>query len=163
MSDGGKQYAAFIEAELQAENDRRSSINTRAAGGLTSAAGLVTLVLAVLAVVVGKDFTLSGGARNWLVAALIALLAAALLAVLAGAPWLFRATSPTTLRYFLDNDWGDAEHRARKRTTYCNVMVITAQRRGNRWKSYFLLASSICQGVAVISLAVCTISVLPTR
>lgn len=163
MSDGGKQYAAFIEAELKAENERRSSINTRAAAALTASAGLVTVVLAVLTVLVdrpGGQFTLTGWAKNWLVSALVLLLCAGLFAVLAGAPWLFKAAKPKTLRYFLDNGWADDEARARKRTAYCNAMVVKAQRRGNILKSYFLLASTICQGFAVMALAFCTIAVI---
>jgi uncharacterized membrane protein len=78
MSDGGKQYAAFIESEVKAENDRHASINTRAAAALTGAAGLVTVVLAVLAVLADENFILSGWAKGWLVAALVALLGAGL-------------------------------------------------------------------------------------
>jgi hypothetical protein len=163
MTDGGKQYAAFIEAELKAENERRASLNSRAATALTASAGLVTVVLAVLTVVgnrPGDHLALTGWAKDWLVVALVSLLCSGFFAVSAGAPWLFKAAKPKTLFYFLDNSWGDEEVRARKRTTYCNAMVVKAQRRGNIIKGYCLLGSTICQGFAVMALAFCTIVVV---
>ncbi len=52
--DQGKTYSAFIEAQLKAENDLRASVTARANSALTGATGLVTLVLAVFAVFLGK-------------------------------------------------------------------------------------------------------------
>jgi hypothetical protein len=39
-TSGGEIYAAFIEAELNAENDRRESLHARAAAAATRSAGL---------------------------------------------------------------------------------------------------------------------------
>lgn len=160
MSDQGKQYAAFIEAELKAEHDRRASVNTRAAAALTGSAGLVTLVLAVFAVLVGKDFTLSGCAKLWLVVALAALLGGGLFAVLAGLPWRYKATKPATLHYFLGPSWGDSEVTARGRTAYCNAVVIESLRRGNRIKTGLLIAAAVSQAIAIFALVCCTIVVV---
>lgn len=160
MTEQGKQYASFIEAELKAENDRRSSINTRAAAALTGAAGLVTVVLAVFAVLVGKDLTLTASARSRLVVAMMALLGAGLFAVLAGLPWRYKATKPATLLYFLEQSWGDTEVTARGRTAYCNVVVVKSLRRGNVIKSALLVAAATCQAVAIFALVLCTIAVV---
>jgi hypothetical protein len=154
--DQGKEYAAFIAAQLAAEQDRRASFNARAAGGLTGAAGLVTVVLAVFTAFVGRDFKLSGDAKNFLVAALIALLAAALCAVLAGLPWRYKVTRPSTLHHFLGPSWHDSEEKARRRTAYCNAVVSGSLRRGNSIKSALLIAMAACQAIAIAALALCT-------
>lgn len=158
--DQGKQYAAFIEAELKAENERRDSVNRRAATALTGSAGLVTLVLAVFTVFVGKDFKLSGCAKWSLAVALIALLIAALCAVVAGIPWISTAAKPKTLQWFLRSRWGDTEVTARGRTAYCNAISIARARPGTNIKFYFLVAAHACQAIAVGGLVVCTLAVV---
>ncbi|MCX2929265.1 hypothetical protein ORI20_03190 [Mycobacterium sp. CVI_P3] len=160
MSDQGKQYAAFIEAELKAEYDRRNGTNTRAAGALTGATGFVTLVLAVYAVLLHKDFTLSGAAKCWLISALMALLGAGILAVAAGLPWRYKATAPATLRYFLRESWEDSEVTARGRTAYCNMVVLHSLRLGNQIKTAFLIGAAVAQVVAIFSLALSVLALL---
>jgi hypothetical protein len=71
-SDQGSQVAAFIEGQVSVENARQESLNSRAATALTSATGLVTLVLAVGAYFVGNKA--SATALMWLTLAVIALL-----------------------------------------------------------------------------------------
>jgi hypothetical protein len=116
--DQGKQYAAFIEAELKAENERRDSVNSRAATVLTGSAGLVTLVLAVFTVLIGKDFKLTGCAKDWIEVSLVALLLAAMCAVVAGVPWTSTSTNAKTLHSFRTTYWGDTEVTARGKTAY---------------------------------------------
>jgi hypothetical protein len=101
MSDQGTQYSAYIEAQLQAELARRESVNSRSTTAITSSAGLVTLALAVFAVMIGKDFVLGGWAKGFLAAALLALLGSASFAVAAGFPWKIKLTSPATLRQMI--------------------------------------------------------------
>lgn len=166
--DQGKQYAAFIEAELAAENDRRASVNTRSAAALTGAAGLVTVVLAVLAVFVGKDFVLPlGHAKDYLFKALIVLLAAAIAAVLAGIPWTSSRPSPESLRSFLnapptkgEQGWSNSEVTARNFTSQLNVEAIKTLRLGTTIKSFFLLIAALLQVAAVIFLVLCTHAVV---
>lgn len=155
--DQGKQYAAFIEAQLVAEHDRRNSVNSRAATVLTGAAGLVTLVLAVFAVIIGKDFTLSGAARNWLLFSLMMLLLAAVAAVLAGYPWRNRVVSPDTLQTFLEDPrWGDSEVLARNLTSRANVEALRKLRSGTSIKFWILLIAMTFQVLAVLGLAATT-------
>ena len=163
MSERGKQYAAFIEAELKAETDRRDSVNTRAATALTSAAGLVTLVLAVFAVLLGKDFRLAGltgWAKAYLAVALFALLGSAICAVVAGRPWRIKLTKPKTLYMMINEHWNDSEEDARNNIAYANVEVIASLRPGTNIKYKFLIAAGVCQIIAVAALVLCTLSVL---
>jgi len=69
-------YAAFIEAELKAENDRRESLHTRAAAIATGAlAGY--LALGVFGLLVAKNHEFPDVAKPFFVAAVICLLASA--------------------------------------------------------------------------------------
>ena len=158
--DQGRQYSEFVEAELAAEGARRDSVNSRAATALTGSAGLVTLVLAVFTVFIGKEFTLSGWPKWFLAMALIALLAAALCAVVAGVPWIAPATKAKTLHRFRTSRWGDTEVTARGMTAYCNAVGVERLRPGTRVKFYFLLAAHVCQAVAIAGLVVCTLGVV---
>ncbi|OYN78901.1 hypothetical protein [Mycolicibacterium sphagni] len=162
MSDQGEQYASYVEAELKAELARRDSVNSRSAAALTGAAGIVTLVLAVFAVLVGKDFVLTGLAKALLVLALLALLVSAVCAVVAGFPWRIKLTSPSTLKMMVRDRWADTEVTARGVAAYANYQVIQSLRPGTSTKFQFLLASGICQIVAVAMLAACTITVVFT-
>jgi hypothetical protein len=153
-------YAAFIASELNAENARRDSINSRAAAGLTGSVGLVTLVLAVFAVLIGKDFVLTGWAKTFLVIALMALLVAAVFAVAGGFPWRLRLTAPETLHAMLDSHSNDSEDTARDAVAFCNTTVIESLRSGTAIKVWFLLGAGICQIVAVAALAACTLAVV---
>ena len=58
--DQGSEYADFIKEELASEVGRRDAVNSRAGAAITSATGLVTLVLAVVAITKGKDYVLTG-------------------------------------------------------------------------------------------------------
>jgi hypothetical protein len=159
-ADQGKQYAAFIEVELKAENDRRDSVNSRAATALTGSTGLVTLVLAVFAVFVGKDFVLSGCARFWLAAALVCLLLAAISAVGAGVPWKSPAPTPNYLQSLLDDHWTVDEVAARNITAACNVDTIRGLRKGSKLKFWFLIAAHVFQALAATALVICTLLVV---
>ncbi len=159
--DQGKQYAAFIEAELKAENDRRTSVNTRAATALTGATGLVTLVLAVIAVFAGKDFILPGPAKISLAVAVLALLAAAVCAVIAGFPIRAKVTSRKQLQEFLKEPrWKDEEVDARNWTAQANLDVIKAVRYGTELKFRWLMVAGALQVLAVLGLVICTLLVV---
>src|SRR4051812_21930335 len=99
MSEQGTVYAEFVKAELQAENERRKSVNDRAGSALIGAGGLVTLVLAVFAALTGTEtLVLNGAAKAFLAGALLALLSCAVCAVTAGLPWRFDVADAETLQ-----------------------------------------------------------------
>lgn len=157
---GSKIYAAFIEAELKSENDIRTSVNSRAASALTGATGLMTLALAVFAVLVGTQHVFTGCARVWLVVALACLLSAGGCAVLAGFPWSQELTSTRTLDKMLNDRRDDPEDVARDAVAYCNAVAIQSIRHGTSIKVRLLLASGTCQILAIAALGACTWAVV---
>jgi len=161
MAEQGIVYAEFLKAELLAENERRKSVNDRAGSALTGTGGLVTLVLAVFAVLTGTEtLTLNGSAKAFLAAALLALLVCAFCAVMAGLPWRFKVTDAETLKAMVDDHWGDNEVDARNVTADLNARVLLSLRAGTSIKVGFLIAAAVCQMVAIGALVVCTCAVL---
>jgi hypothetical protein len=159
-NDQGKEYSTFIQEQLRSEDKRRESVTTRAATALTGATGLVTIVLAVFTVFLGKDFTLKGCAKSWLLVAIIALLLAAACAVLAGYPAKFDTPKADTLGAMVNNRWVDHEVDARNITAYINTALILSLRHGTEKKMKWLFAAAFFQLVAVGALVGCVLAVI---
>jgi Na+/melibiose symporter-like transporter len=160
-SEQGSQFAAFVQDELAQEYSRRETVNSRAAVAITSSTGLVTVVLAVIAVVRGKDFTLKGWPLFTLVAALICLLGAAVLAVLAGMAWgVYKVASVADLRKLVGPLWTSTEVTARSTVAQARVEIIDTLRNGNNKKFRLLLASAWFQVGAIIFLAASAVIVV---
>jgi hypothetical protein len=154
MSDQGTEYAKFIEAQLKHEYDRRDTVNSRLNTAITSATGLVTVTLVVLAVLKGKDFTLRGAALTALFVALFALLIAAALGVFGGLNWNYKVTDVPTMQAMIDEHWMDTEVTARGIAALCNVQTINTLRKGTDTKYQFLHGSGIAQLVALLALGI---------
>lgn len=153
MADQGAGWAAFIHDQLNREYSRRDALNTRAASAVTSATGLVTLVLGVVAVLKGKDFTLTGGALVALYVGMLALLGSAVLAVLAGVSWRYRVTSTDSMRAMLVDHWTDSEASARYVSAYCNLETVASLRAGTSVKAHLLLSAAAMQVLAILAMA----------
>jgi hypothetical protein len=149
-------YAVYIEAQLKAEYDARTSINTRAASALTGATGLVTLTLAVFAVLVGTQHVFTGCARDWLIVALGLLLLAGAFAVAAAFPWRQELTSTRTIHKMLNARRLDPEDVAIDAVAYCNAVAVQSIRSGTAVKVWLLLAAGIAQILAIAALAAFT-------
>lgn len=170
-SDHGKQYAAYIESQLQSEEARRSSITERAQSRLTSAGGLVTFVLAVFAVFLGKDFQLTGCATLSLCVAVVALLLGAFCAVRAGSTWGYGRGDPATIKTkYLGDKWSkaqstrwvDSEDRARWEVAWVNVRTLDVLATETNKQVKWLGAAGALQLISIIALVVSTISVVTT-
>ncbi|MGW6374825.1 hypothetical protein ACWFRB_02015 [Rhodococcus sp. NPDC055112] len=153
MVEQGAGWAAFIQDQLNREYARRDALNTRAATAITSSTGLVTLVLAVVAVLKGKDFTLTGGPLTAIYAAMLGLLGSAVLAVLAGVSWRHRVTSIESMRAMLTEHWGDRELDARYISAYCNLETTASLRAGNALKGQLLIGAAVTQILAIFAMA----------
>jgi hypothetical protein len=163
VTDQGTQYAAFIDTELEREIARRDSAHTRAGAALTGATGLVTLVLALFAVFLGKEALVTGWAKVFIAGAVLALLAAGGCAVAAIRPRAEDVVSTKTLRTLLGEEhWKDTEASARNQTARMVIDRIDEMRSVSTAKGKWLLAAAILQLVAVGALAVCTLIVVVT-
>lgn len=157
----GKEWSSYIEKQLQAEEVRRSSIVARGGAAVASAAGLVTLVLAVFAVFLGKDFQTSGPVEIALGTAVIALLISAVCGVVIVTPWRYgRATISTLQGMTTDNAWKVPDAEARKSTAISNIKFIEQIRSGSNTLAVWLTLAGYVQVIAVAALAAATVLVL---
>lgn len=160
MSDQGKEYAAFIAAELRAEEQRRESVTARAATALTGTASLITLGLAVFAVVLGKDFKLTGPAKAAIAFTLLAFLCAAFCAVMAGRAQNYSFVTSETIYSMVNERWTDSEVSARNIAAFSNAFVLDHLRPGTNVKTKWLQLSAVFQLVAILGLALCAAAVV---
>ncbi|MGW5517637.1 hypothetical protein [Nocardia africana] len=160
MNEQGKEYASFIAAELKAEQERRDTVNNRAAAALTATTGLATLVIAVFTVLRGKDFTLQGSAKAMLLLALAAMLVAAALSLFAGFAKSYQTASTPTLLTMIEARWGDSEITARNATARCNIQTLKTLRSGTNFKYRVLGLAGIFQLLSILSLIACTAIVM---
>lgn len=164
-SSQGTQYASFIEAELKRENERRTAVIARAASVMTGSAGLVTLVLALIAVIIGKDTAITGGAEACVAIAVLALLGSAACSLQASrARRSNELTSVETLRELIGQQhWKDTEVTARYQTAHITIEQIERLRKGSAIRGKWLRAAGIMQVMAVAALGLSTLIVALTQ
>ena len=160
MTAQGQYYADFIAAQLKDEFERRDWLNDAAISLVTRSTGLLTLVIAALAFLVGKTGNVPGLVEVCVVVAVIALLTSACLAVYLTLDYKFLIATTGTMRSMLTSHWNDSESRALHATAHCNLKTIETLRPGTRRKSRILKASGGCQVLAVLALAVCALAVV---
>jgi hypothetical protein len=163
MDEQGSEWVAFIAKELDREYDRRDTLNTRSAATITSATTLVTVSMAVVVVVQGQHFIVSGVLKvGSLLGALVLLLAAAVLSILAGATRSrFEVAAVNDMNRMLAAElWSVDNIDARNYTAQLNLLAIRSLRAGNGIKYRFLVLSLFTQAIGVLLLAVFAIAVV---
>lgn len=163
MDEQGGEWVSFIAKELDREYDRRDVLNTRASTAITGATTLVTISLAVLALLKSQHCTVSGalGAGS-LLGALVLLLTAAVLGILAGASrGRFELAAVGDMRRMLGEElWGADNVDARNYTAQLNLVAIGSLRAGNGVKYRFLVISFVVQALGVMLLVVFAVTVV---
>ena len=153
MTDQGSAYADFIAAELGRELDRRDNMTAQAMSLVTTAGGLLTLSIGVLAVLRGKNFVPTRGAQLVFLGALVLYLAAGVLALMASISRRYKVASGDTLTAMLNSHWTDTEQSARFVTAFINIRSVGSLRTGNNTKALLLLVAAVAQIAAVVVLA----------
>jgi hypothetical protein len=162
-ADQGREWVGFIVKELDREYTRRDLINSRSAGSITSATALVTVALAVVAVVKGEHYTVAGALHVWLlVGALLFLLGAAVLSILAGAVGgSFHLAAVGDMNRMLGLElWGIDDIDARYYTAQLNVLAIKTLRSGNTLKYRFLVLALTAQALGIFVLGIFAVVVI---
>jgi hypothetical protein len=154
-TSGAEIYAAFIEAELKAENDRRESLHTRAAAIAASSAGLITLALGVFGLLIGKNHEFPDIAKPFFVSAVVCLLAAGACAVAAQFPLDQHFVKDRTLDRMLNVRRLDSEETARDAVAYINAVGLLSLRSGTTWKAWLVFASGVSQIFAILTIGIC--------
>lgn len=162
--DQGREWVEFIGKELDREYTRRDTINTRSAASITSATALVTISLAVIAVIRGEHYAVGIAAwKVWLLgASLVCLLTAAIFGILGGATASrFRIASSNDMTRMLGPElWGYDLIDARNETAKLNIKAIRTLRAGNTTKFRFLVLALLAQAFGVLLLGAFAVTVI---
>lgn len=152
-SDQGSQYHAFIEAQLKAEYDRRTTLEARGLAVVTSSGTLVTLVFAVGAFALGKDYRPSRVGVVALGISLVLFIGAAVFGLLANFLRKYKVASPATVNLMLTTHWTDTEVSARNVCAVANTDTLNSLRDGSNDKALQVSCALICQLAALVGLA----------
>ncbi|MCV7071132.1 hypothetical protein MJO55_25535 [Mycolicibacterium rufum] len=120
----------------------------------------MTLVLAVFAVFLGKDFLVQGPIAIFLGVAVLALLVSAICGVVIVSPWRYGYAEDASLRPLTDAEWGTSEVEARQITANANLDALKELREGTDTQVKWLTAAGVSQGTAVAALAIATVLAL---
>jgi hypothetical protein len=158
---GREVYEAFILEQLQSEESRKTSIESRGVSVVTTSGALVTLLFALAAIETSrKGFVLPADARFWLKAALVSFVVAAILAVLSNLPLPYRTTRPEDLQFAIEELWSDGAAEATQMTSATRVTFLRRAQNLNQVKGYVLLGAFGAEVVAVALLAVAISKIL---
>lgn len=154
-------YEEFIREQLEAEETRKTSIETRGVSVVTTSGALVTLLFALAAIQTSrKGFVLPADARVWLEWALVIFVLAAILAVATNMPLPYKTARPSDLQSAIEEFWGDQADEATQMTSATRVAFLERAQLINQVKGYLLLSAFVAEVVAVALLAVAVTKVM---
>jgi hypothetical protein len=158
-SNGPEVYTDFIKTLTDAESSRKTSIESKGTGIITTSSALVTILFGLVAVVTSRtSFTLSVSAHGWLVGAIIAFVVAAATAILISFPLPYGQTTITVedLRQW----WGDSGVVAEAAVSGLRLRQLTAARRTNAIKAGVLCVACAAELTGLILLTVAVIKIV---
>ncbi|THA29839.1 hypothetical protein [Streptomyces sp. A1547] len=159
----GAAYTEFVKDLLSAEEKRRESLESRGGAVIGVSGTLVTLLLALSALVRGKaESPLPAAATDRLSIAVLAFTAAALLSMLTYTPQRTRVTDPEALARLLPALWEQGHIHALKKTTAARLEQFKHTQRANDRKGRALGAAVLAQIVGVGALAAAVLAVTMT-
>ncbi len=156
-SSGFDIYGQFIADQVEAEDIRKTSIESRAGVVITTSGAIITLLFGLAAVVTAQDnYVPPASMRGELKAAVLLFALAIGVAVLINLPLPYRNVKPGSLRAAIDSFWDDDTSTASMRTAATHVKLLYRAQMLNQIKGYaLLLALSLEAGaVAFVALAV---------
>jgi hypothetical protein len=155
----GETYSTFIKDQLDAEYDRRASLDARGIAVITTSGVLATLVIGAASFSLGKDYVPSTLGRGLVVAGLILFCGAALFGLIASALRSYDVAKRARLEDMTSNaHWADSEEEARRNTAASNTATIKSLREGNDQKATRLVIGLSLQLLAVASLVAAVVA-----
>lgn len=155
MADSaGEVFADFVKDQLEQEDKRRASLETRGVGVITVSGTLVTLLFGISAVVTkNAAFTAPAEVRQRLSWALLAFAVSSVIAIGTTMPLATQIVDATRLGPEIQHRWGSTLDAAQKKITGTRVADLTSAQRVNTIKSLLLMTAVSAQVVAVLLLA----------
>ena len=160
---GSQIYSDFAKEQLDAEVQRKTSLEQRGLAVVTTSGALVTLVFGLTALSTQGQQTYEPppGFNSLVATALAWFIAAAFLALLTNAPLPgYAGVRPSDLLSALRANWNDNESDARARATVTRLNILEAAVRMNNIKAYLLILSILFEVVAVVFVALAVRKIL---
>lgn len=150
-SEQGAVYASFIDAQMQAEAARRTSLDERGARLQQSASVTVGLFATALGLLLGKEKLLAGWALWLFVGSVILLIAAFLCGIVTTRLVTYEVADEATFARMLGADhWGDSAPTSRNITAFLQARTVAVMRPGNNFKAAWLSYGILAQGLGVL-------------
>jgi hypothetical protein len=148
-------YAGYIAEQIERQEERKRSIESRGVTVITTSGTLATLLLALAALTTREagTFTLPPSAEDPLEWSLIAFAAAALASIFTQLPLSYREASTSGLRGLVEDSWNDSEEEALDAVARNRLNVLRRAKEVNGIKAWALFAAVVAQAAAVIALA----------
>lgn len=162
MAEGSEVYTEFIKSMLDAEDSRKSSLEQRGIGVITTSGTLVTLLFGLTAAITGaKAFTFPAAARDWLTPAAVLFVAAAAAGMAVNVPLFYGKIEVG--RTDLEPVWQDDVADARAAVTAVRLARVHAGQSVNNVKAWILVIGAVLELAAVAMLAVGIINIIQAR
>jgi hypothetical protein len=160
--DGYVVHSAFLKDTLTGQDDRKSSIEQRGLGVITTAGTLVTLLFAIIGLATKREqtFTLPSASHGWLAATVILLGSAVLGGLVTNVPLNYVNVDEEGLDEIIDDFWDDNAEDATTRIAVSRKdMIVTAMRRNN-FKAWALFIATGMEVAGLVTLAVAVLIIL---
>jgi hypothetical protein len=163
--NAGEAYGQLIDDQLAEERARKTSIEQRGVGVITTSGALVTLLFGLSALATkSQSFVLSDPARWTLLIAVVLFLAASVLGLATNwALSYFEVTVPSMRTLVEPEGWSEEATEAARQAAEARVDIIESFRSNNQMKGWMLRAAMGVEILAVATLAVSVAIVLAQR
>lgn len=150
---GGEQLDTFLDAELAVERDRRSRIDARGAGLITTSAGLATLMFAAAGLVTSQtSYAPPRGAIWFLSITFLAFAFAAFCGLMAARSQMVRVVTTRQLRAWRMNDdaiWRNTKDNVRWLLASAKIVTLDSLRVANSKRGKWAELGGVGQLVAL--------------
>jgi hypothetical protein len=152
--DGRSVYADYINAELDTQQQRKTSLEQRGMAVITTSGALVTLLFGLAALVTGVEkYTLPPATKDWLVGAVFLFVLAAIAALLTNLPLMYEYVDPDELKGAVESRWDDDKREAQRMVALTRIKVYRATNQNNMTKGWVLAFAMTMEIIAVLCVA----------
>jgi hypothetical protein len=151
VTEGSDVYADFVKSLLDAEESRKSSLEQRGIGIITTSGTLVTLLFGLIAVITSaKSFAFPAAARGWITLAAIFFVVAAAAGIVVNAPLFYGRIEVSQAD--LKPAWQDDAPTARSAVTGVRLKRLRAAQSVNGFKAGTLVVGTVLELAATAML-----------
>jgi hypothetical protein len=152
-------YADYINGLEDAETARKTSLEGRGVGVVTTSGTLVTLLFALIGVITSaKNLSLPTAAHGYLGAAVILFAIAVAVGLAANLPLFYKEAEPTADE--IARVWSYSAEGAQAFVIATRLSILSSYRHANAIKGWLVLVAGLVQLAAVIMLVLAILSIL---